>query len=154
MNQYSELLYYIKQLLESDDMVHTVTKGQMPEKDLEKFNIYPLCHIDISGGSFSNGQTVSFDVDIACMDIRDINNEIDDDKFWSNDNEVDNHNATLAILNRLWTSMYRDFSDKNITASENPTLNKITFEDSNLLDGWMISFQVELPNNTLNLCQE
>lgn len=152
MSHYSQLLQYIKTLAESDGMVHTVTRGDIPDVDLEKFNIYPLVHIDVDSGSFSNGNTVSFDVNLACLSIRDINKEIITDKFWNNDNEVDNHNVTHAIINRLWTSMYRDFTDNNITASENPTLDKITHGNTNLLDGWVLTFQVEMPNTTLNLC--
>lgn len=153
MSHYSQLLQYIKTLAESDDFAHTVTKGNIDDVDIEKMNIYPLVHIDIDAGSFSNGSTVLFNVDLACLDIRDINKEIDSDKFWSNDNEVDNHNLTHAILNRLWTSMYRDFTSNDITASENPTLSKITYGKTNLLDGWVLSFTVEMPNTDLNLCQ-
>lgn len=153
MNHYTTLLYYIKQLAESDEFVHTVTRGKMDDVDLEKQNIYPLLHIDVLDGTFSNGQTVNFNVEIACLDIRDINNEVKEDKFWKQDNEVDNHNLTHAILNRLWTSMHRDFADNNITASENPALEKITFGSGNLLDGWLLGFEVEMPNQELNLCQ-
>lgn len=152
MSHYSQLLQYIKTLAESDEMVHTVTRGAIPDLDLEKFNIYPLVHIDVDSGSFSNGNTVSFDVNLACLSIRDINKEIITDKFWNNDNEVDNHNVTHAIINRLWTSMFRDFTNNNITASENPTLDKITHGNTNLLDGWVLTFQVEMPNTNLNLC--
>lgn len=149
---YTELLYYIKDLAETDDFVHTVTKT-MEGIDLDKNNIYPLVHIEIDAGGFSNGSTVLFDVVLTCVSIRDINKEIITDKFWQQDNEVDNHNTTLNILNRLWTSMYRDFTSNNITASENPTLQKITYEDKNILDGWSLTFTAELPNTTLNLCQ-
>ena len=153
MNHYTTLLYYIKQLAEGDEFVHTVTRGKMEDVDLEKQNIYPLLHIDILDGGFTNGQTVKFNVEIACLSIRDINNELITDKFWKQDNEVDNHNVTHAIVNRLWTSMYRDFADNNITASENPALEKITFGEVNLLDGWLLGFEVEMPNQELNLCQ-
>lgn len=153
MNQYTELLYYIKQLAEADVLVNTVARGPMDSIDLEKQNLYPLVHLDITAGAFSNGQTVLFDVEIACLDIRDINKEIiEADKFWPNDNEVDNHNATHAILNGIWSKMFRDFEANNITASEDPTLEKITFGEGNLLDGWLLSFTVEMPNDTINLC--
>jgi len=60
---------------------------------------------------------------------------------------------TLAILNRMWLKMYTDFEKANITASENPTLEIQTFERSNLLDGWIMTFQVEVPNTTISLCE-
>jgi len=97
MNQYSELLNYLKQLAEADNLVNTVTKGDFEKVDLEKANIFPLVHINISGASFTNGNTIVFNVQIGAFDIRDINKEVSTDKFWEQDNEVDNHNETLAI---------------------------------------------------------
>ena len=152
MNHYTQLLYYIKQLAESDEYINTVTNSPDDSIDLDKGNIFPLLNVDVVSGSFTNGQTVKFNVEIVCLDIRDINKELRTDKFWGQDNEVDNYNDTLAALNRLWTSMYRDFEDNNITASENPQLEIITYSNVNLLDGWKLTFEVEMPNTTLNLC--
>jgi len=152
MNQYTELLYYIKSLAESDSLVNTVTKGDFDLLDLDKMNIFPLVHIAIAGAGFTNGSTVNFSVQVGCFDIRDINKEIRTNKFWEQDNEVDNHNTTLAILNRMWLSMYTDFEQNNITASENPSLEIYSFVRSNTLDGWILSFDVEVPNTTINLC--
>jgi hypothetical protein len=152
MNQYTELLYYIKQLAENDSFVNTVTKGDFEVLDLDKANIFPLVHVNIFNAGFTNGQTVTFGVQIGCFDIRDINKEVNTDKFWRQDNEVDNHNETLAVLNRMWLKMYTDFEENNITASENPTLEIQSFERSNLLDGWILDFEVEMPNQVINLC--
>jgi len=152
MNQYTEITYYIKALAENDAYVNTVTRGEFDKLDLNKGNIFPLVHINIAAAGFTNGQTLIFDVQVGCLSIREINKKIVQDKFWEQDNEVDNLNETLACLNRLWTIMYRDFTDKNITASENPTLEPMVFADKNLLDGWIIDFTIEVPNTNLNLC--
>jgi hypothetical protein len=153
MNQYSELLYYIKSLAESDELVNTITKGDFEKLDLDKKNIYPLVHINITDGGFTNGSVVKFGVQIGAFDIRDINKEVQTDKFWEQDNEVDNHNLTFAILNRMWLKMFTDFEKKNITASENPSLEIQTFTRGNLLDGWILTFEVEVPNTIINLCE-
>jgi len=152
MNQYTELLIYLKTLAKLYG-ANTVTKDAPDSVDLQKTNIFPLVNISIANGSFSNGSTISFNVVLEAITNRDANKEVVDDKFWSNDNEVDNHNDTLAILNKMWVAMYRDFEDKNITSSESPTFEKVTLIGTNLLDGWELSFDVELPNTTLNLCQ-
>jgi hypothetical protein len=110
LNHYSELLRYIKTLADADSFVHTITQGEFERLDLDKGLIYPLLHITIIGGSFSNGQTVLLNVEIACLNQRDISPEIRTDKYWQQDNEVDNLNETLAVLNRLWTNMFRDFA--------------------------------------------
>lgn len=152
LNQYSELLRYIKQLGDNDTYINTITQGDLSEAYLSKTNIFPLLHISIDAGSFSNGSTVLFRVILECVAKRNTNKEIVGKDFFNNDNEVDNHNETLAFLNRLWTIMYKDFEDTNITASENPALTKISYEKASIVDGWSIEFEVETPNTTLNLC--
>ena len=82
----------------------------------------------------------------------DENKEINVDKFWGNDNEVDNLNGCLAVLNRLWGYMHKDFGENNITSSENPSFDKLTGYGKNYLDGWLLTFDVEMPNTTINLC--
>jgi hypothetical protein len=154
LNHYSELLRYIKQLLESDPLINTITQGDFDKIDLNKMNLYPLAHVYIGDGSFSNGQTINFNVSIGAMSRRDVTNDVNNNKFWGNDNEVDNYNEMLAVMNRLWTKMYVDFEDAGIVASENPTLLKRKQEqDKNSLEGWQLEFQVSMPNSVLRLCQ-
>ncbi|MCP4482951.1 MAG: hypothetical protein GY823_00045 [Flavobacteriaceae bacterium] len=259
MTAYSELLRYIKSLAESEEFVNTVTMGE--DLDLNKGNIFPLFNVDITGASFTSNSTVSFDVEMAALDVRSINNEseyveaqgdrgsivdvniiqegrvaaqfpdmiikmeqestsgfgsgasvmiriedevgvefegvrtqdggegsnfavgdkinvrsnisiedtiievteiqgavsqkeVNADKYYGNDNEIDNHNATISVLNNIWVKMHRDFARNNITSSDNPSLEQITFSDKNLLDGWSINFSVEMPTNGVDLCIE
>ena len=149
MNQLTELYSYIKQLAEADSQVNKVTKKQ----DLAKESIFPLVNVIIESGGFTNGSTVNFNVELSCFDIRNISKEIQTDDFWGNDNEVDNHNLAIAVLNRLWNKMYIDFEENNITASENPAFELGSFEAPKLLDGARLTFSVEVPNTTINLCQ-
>jgi flagellar basal body P-ring protein FlgI len=153
MNHYTQLLYYIKQLAESDSLVNHVTQGNISEVDVDKMIVPTLVNVTVTGGSFTNGSTVNLDVEIACLAQRDINKEVRTDDFWLQDNEVDNMNETLAILNRLWLTMYKDFEKNNITASENPTLSPIIYGTAKILDGWVLTFTVEMPNTTISLCQ-
>jgi hypothetical protein len=149
MNQLTELYKYIKELAEADSQVNKVTKKQ----DLAKETLFPLVNVIIESGGFTNGSTVNFNVELSCFDIRNINKEIQTDDFWGNDNEVDNHNLAIAVLNRLWNKMYIDFEENNITASENPAFELGSFEAPKLLDGARLTFSVEVPNTTINLCQ-
>lgn len=152
MNHLSELYNYIKEIAEQDDNINVVLRGLQSEVDLDKMIIPPLVNINIVSGSFSNGSTVSFNVELVCLAQRDINKEVLIDRFWKQDNEIDNLNETHAILNRMWLKMYKDFEKNNITASENPNLNAIVFGTAKLLDGWVMNFDVDMPNNKINLC--
>lgn len=153
MNQYSELLRYLRQLGEEDVFINTITQGDFADVDIDKKNIFPLLHLSIGNASFPSHSVIRFDVQIGAFDIRDINKEVNEDKFNRNDNEQDNLNETLSSLNRIWLKMSKDFEENNITASDAPTLEIHTFSRKNLLDGWIMTFQVDLPNTTLSLCQ-
>ncbi len=152
MNIYSQLLIALKTVCENHELVNTVTKGDTDLIDTEKANIYPLVHISVETGNFTNGQTIIFNVSLECLQQRDLSKEIVDDKFWRQDNEVDNHNETLAILNDVWLKLFREWAEDYITASESPSFEKICFGRGNILDGWALDFELELPNTTINLC--
>ncbi len=150
LNQYTELLYKIKALGDSDDYINTILKGNAV--DLNKIDIYPLLNIVIDGGSFPSDGTILFNVVLECVAIRDINKEVVTDKFWEQDNLSDNLNETMSALNRIWRSLNRTFEEDNITASDDPTFTKIEGEKKDFVDGWSLTFDVELPNITLDLC--
>jgi hypothetical protein len=153
MNHYTQLLTYIKTLGEADPFINTITQGDYDRLDLDKGLIFPLLHITITGGNFTNGSTVVLNVEIAALQQRDINDEVRTDKFWQQDNEVDNMNEMLSVLNRIWTSMYHDFAENDITASENPGLDIIDQSTTtNNIEGWLLTFDAELPNTTISLC--
>ena len=153
MNHYTELLNYIKELADSDPLVNKVTQGNADEIDFNKMNLTPLVHISINAGSFTNGSSVILNVELAAVNVVDINKEVNTDEFYFNDNRVDNLNETMAIINRIWSRMTTDFERKNIVASENPSFDEIEGIGSNALNGWNISFTVEMPNEQLSLCQ-
>lgn len=134
-------------------MVNTVTRGEISGLDLDKANIYPLVHIDIERGVFNGGATMSYDIYIACLQQRDLNSEPVSDKFWRQDNEVDNHNETLTILQIIWTQVYRDWQDIFISSNDAPTFEKITYAKGNILDGWALQFVAEVPIS-IDLCPE
>ena len=152
MNAYSELLRYIKKLSEEDSYITTVLARVTDDFDWEKANIFPIMNMSVLTGVITSTSTVMFNVELTCVDKRIINKDDVNDKFWSNDNEVDNHNSTLNSLTTLWVKMNRDFARNNITASNRPDINQIEFNGMNLADGWTLSFSVEMPIEEVDLC--
>ena len=152
MNQYTELLRYLRQRLEESEFINTITTGQ--DIDINRANIFPLANIEINNAVFTSNATIQFSVQIQCLDLRDINKEIVNDKFYENDNAVDNWNNTLSALNGVWVKAHRGFVNLDITASDNPTVTKIELANENLLDGWELDFNVELPTNQISICED
>lgn len=149
MNQLSQIYLYIKNLAEEDEQVNKVTKSD----DIYKEMIFPLVNITVDTGNLTNGSTIIFNIELSCFNIRDINKEIQTDDFWQQDNEVDNHNLCLAVINRIWLKLNRDFEERNISVSENPAFELGRFEAPKLLDGARLTFAVEMPNTDISLCQ-
>lgn len=153
MNSYTQLLRYIKKLAEEDIFVNKVTRGNPSKVDLNKTNIFPLFHIYIVSSSFPSDGIIRFNVDLSCLNIRMTNKEINTDDFHDNDNEDDNYNETLSVLNRVWLLMMKDFEENNITAEITADLEKIEEEEANLLDGWRMNIDIDVPNTIISLCQ-
>jgi len=154
MNAYTQLLRHIKETAEADHYITTILSRLPEDFDWEKGNIFPIFNVSILSAEFTSTSTIKFPVTLTCVDKRDINNEDVNDKFWSNDNEVDNHNATLSALSSIWIRLNRDYRKNNITASDNPSLSQIEFEGMNLMDGWSLSFDVEMPMEGISLCSD
>ena len=152
MNHLTQILSYIETLSEQDEFVNTTTQVDTSDYDLDKGNLFPLLNIDINNAGFSNGNTITFNVEIGCCNLRDDNKETNTDKFWGQDNKVDNLNETLATLNKMWVKMLSDFESNNIRVDANADLEQVTNWNKNVVDGWLMSFTIEVPNTTLSLC--
>lgn len=151
LNHYTGSLNFIKETAMQDSLVNVVTQGNFEELDIDKMTIRPFVHASVVDANFDNGSTVTMTYEVGAFTDRITQKKTNTDKFWGNTNEVDNLNTTLAILNRMWSKMYMEFDRNDISASENPSIR--IFEDLGLkLDGWIITFTLEMPNTTLNLC--
>jgi hypothetical protein len=150
MNQVTTLYTYIKSLGEADSYVSTITKNATNDILQNKATIFPLLNIAITGASYSSQQIKTFSLEISCFNKRDQNKETVNDIFWENDNEVDNMNETEACLNRIWLIMERNFDKNNITANENPSLNPVLEGTTSLIDGWVMTLDVNVPN--IDIC--
>jgi len=152
MNGYSQIIKYIKTLGDRDAFVNTVTKGYFESLDLDKKDIFPILHCAVGNATFVNDAVVRFEIQIGCFDIRDINKDQLIDKYFGQDNEEDNLNETLAVLNRIYLNFLKDFDNLNFGVSENPIAEQFTAQRVNLLDGWILSFSVDIPNTEISLC--
>ena len=138
-------------------MVNSITQGLWDKIDNDKGTIFPLLHIQINEADFKNGQTIAFAIQIGVFQQRDNPNavvgNVAPDRFFGESNEVDNMNETLGILNQLWSKMRADYLSNNFIADDSPRLVPSYESGTNLLDGWVMTFSLEVPNTSINLCQ-
>lgn len=100
MSTFYEITQAIKNKLQEDLFVNTVTTGDIFKVDLNKQTIFPLSHIIINSVSYQ-GFVLNYNISILSMDIVDESKSLTTDIFIGNDNEQDVLNTQLAVANRF-----------------------------------------------------
>lgn len=149
-NHYSQVYEFIRKIAMENLFVNVVTKGEFRTIDFDKMTTRPFVHVNTNGGALSTS-IVLINVEIGAFDNRIENKEINTDKFWGNDNEVDNLNTTFSIIKEMWAKMYYAFQNNEILADELPNFEEVS-DPLLKIDGVVIKFQLELPNHNLGLC--
>jgi len=144
MQGYYNIITKIKEQLQSDAFVNTVTRGSINEVDLDKQTIYPLSHIMVTNGTY-NGNIWTFSMSVICMDLVDVSKD-------KSDNEEDVLNTQLAVANRLLEVLDRGslYTEKyQLTGS--PSVEPFTDRFENKVAGWSVSFDINI-QNTMTIC--
>lgn len=141
----------IREELQADDNVNTVTYGDITEVDLDKQTIFPLSHMIVNGVS-SGENTLTFNISILSMDVVDFSKEEVSDNFVGNNNEQDVFNTQLAVLNKLIQklragSLYREMYQVVGDVALEPFRDR--FE--NELAGWSATFDIVIQND-IDVC--
>jgi len=151
MKGFYNLTDTLKDALEEDVFVNTVTYGDIFKVDLKKQTIFPLSHFIVNNGTY-NGNIWTFNVSLICMDIVDYSKENDQDDFVGNDNEQDVLNTQLAVVNRLLERLRRgDLRDNLYQLNGSPSVEAFTDRFDNLLAGWTVTFDVDIVND-MTIC--
>lgn len=151
MREFYKVVDYLKTTLSNDINVHTITHGLRSMTDIDKKNIFPLVHLQVTSSTVSNSMA-TFIFEVAVVDLRNISKQPVTDKFLGNDNELDNLNTCHAVLNRLVSILQNQNNDYAIQLVNVPNLQPIIFEESNLLDGWRCDLELVIPNNEIVVC--
>lgn len=151
MREFYKVVDYLKTTLSNDINVHTITHGLRSMTDIDKKNIFPLVHLQVTSSTVSNSMA-TFVFEVAVVDLRNISKQPITDKFLGNDNELDNLNTCHAVLNRLVSILQNQNNNDGIQLVNVPTLQPIIFEESNLLDGWRCDLELIIPNNEIVVC--
>ena len=99
MTGYYTLVKALKDHFDNDDLVNTVTNGDIFDIDIAKQTIFPLVHTMVTQAQFE-ARIQRFTLTIFAMDIVDAVKVEDNTKWETRDNTNDALNSTLQILNR------------------------------------------------------
>ncbi len=151
MKGFYNLTDTLKDALEEDVFVNTVSYGDIFKVDLKKQTIFPLSHFIVNNGTYV-GNIWTFNVSLICMDVVDYSKDDEQNDFVGNDNEQDVLNTQLAVINRLLERLRRgDLRDNLYQLNGSPSVEAFTDRFDNLLAGWTVTFDVDIVNN-MTIC--
>lgn len=151
MKQVYDITTKIKDQLESEPFINTVTFGSLNDVDLDKQSIFPLGHLTINSTSVATS-VFRFNMSILVMDIVDISKEETTDVFTGNDNEQDVLNTTLAVMTRVLNIMQKgDLYSQKYQVEDVVSCEPFVDRFENKLAGWAATFDVVVQND-MTIC--
>lgn len=147
MTQVYDILEGIKDKLRANPNVFTVSYGDVTKLDLNKTEIFPVGHVDMTNATFS-GNIIQFSLQILALDIIDVNkNAPKTDVFDGTDNLHDILNTQLGVINDIIESLRRgSLFDSQVQLIGNPVADKIEDEYKNKLAGWGVNITLQVQN--------
>jgi hypothetical protein len=138
-----DMLDKLREVLEADPSVNTVTYGDIYEAANDKTTMFPLSHFIVNNVDLNNS-TYTFNMTLFCMDLIDDTKESADDKFTGNDNIKDIHNTQLAVISRAMLLFRRkDMINAHYELVGQPRFEAFQHEfNINNLAGWYVDFSV------------
>jgi hypothetical protein len=147
-----DILTKIKEHLEADVSINTVTFGDILEVDLNKQTIFPLAHMMVENATISS-QVNTFSISLLLLDLADVNKGNAKDAsgipFRGVANEQDILNTMFVVCNELVQYLKRGdlFADK-FQLEGDPSCQPVMDKYENLLVGWSLTLNIQTPNNT------
>jgi len=143
---YFQITEKIKDSLRQDEIINTVTIGDIFDVDLDKQTLFPLSHIIVNNSSIQEN-VVSHNISVLFMDIVDMSKEEITDKFLSNNNLQDVLNTQFTLAQRLVSQMQRGSLFSGLVRTENAQCEYFLDRFENHLAGVTLTFDVLVPNS-------
>jgi hypothetical protein len=151
MKGFYQISQAIKNQLDDDTFVNTVTIGDIFKIDLNKQTIFPLSHIMINSAAY-NGSTFNYSISVLCMDIVDESKEATTDIFVGNDNEQDVLNTQQMVATRLLEMLRRgDLFDDGYQLQDGASIEYFVDRFENKIAGVTVTMNV-IAQNTMTIC--
>ncbi len=151
MKGFYQISQAIKDQLDADAFVNTVTIGDIFKVDLNKQTIFPLSHIMINSATY-NGSTFNYSISVLCMDIVDESKEEVEDIFVGNDNEQDVLNTQQMVAARLLEMLRRgDLYDDGFQLQEGASIEYFVDRFENKIAGVTVTMNV-IAQNDMTIC--
>tara|TARA_R110002012_G_scaffold188921_2_gene356098 strand:- start:582 stop:1037 length:456 start_codon:yes stop_codon:yes gene_type:complete len=151
MTGYYDIIKILKESLEANPNVTSVTEGSIFNVDINKRTLFPLSHVMINSVNHE-GNTLRFNVSILHMDIENQTSNKTTDDFKGNSDEHDILNTQLAVAVKTIEDFYRgDNYGGTFQLEGQPDIQPWTDRFENYLAGWTSTFDV-IYANSMTIC--
>lgn len=152
MNNIFKLTDKIKEELEGNAIVNSVSFGDLFDLELEKQDLYPMAHVGMTTARMGQG-VLEVDMSILFLDVVDEVKTEQTDKFYGNDNEHYVINNMLSAATKTVQELMRGDLYADGFQVEQDTVEVEFFSErfKDKLAGCGVSFSVTI-KNTLDLC--
>ena len=148
---YFDIIDRLKQHFESDELVSTVSQGDIFDIDLNKQTLFPLVHLIVNTATFEEN-VIRYNISILAMDIVNVSKDETTDKFAGNNNELYVLNTMLAVHNRCYELLRRGtLYTEGFQVDGTPTCEPFTERMENNLTGWTLTVDILIPND-MTIC--
>jgi hypothetical protein len=148
---YFDIIDRLKQHFESDELVSTVSQGDIFDVDLNKQTLFPLVHLIVNTATFEEN-VIRYNISILAMDIVNVSKDETTDKFDGNNNELYVLNTMLAVHNRCYELLRRGtLYTEGFQVDGTPTCEPFTERMENNLTGWTLTVDILIPND-MTIC--
>jgi hypothetical protein len=148
MTQVYDLLDKIKDELRANNHVNTVSFGDITQINLDKTDIFPITHLNISNVVI-NERFMTITLQVLCSDILDYNKEdYGTDVFYGNDNLQDILNTQLQVVNLIYSKLKRgSLRVAGLQVDEDISCQPFKERFENELAGWEAEINIKMSNN-------
>lgn len=148
MKNFYSITTTLEEQLLSDPNINTVTIGDITQVDNFKQSLFPIAHILVNNVDIQENILV-FNITVFCMDVVNVSKQEQVDRFRGNDNEHDILNTQLVVVSRLCDFLRRgDISRDKFKLVESPNAEPFTDRFENVVAGWAVTMDIEIPNET------
>ena len=139
-----EMVDRLKETLEANELINTISYGDIFDAANDKTTMFPLAHFTINSTTLTE-RTYVFSITLFLADLVDQTNESATDKFRGNDNTMDIHNSMLAALSDAMLIFRRkDAIASGYALVGNPSMQPFEHRFNADTAGWSCDFVVEV----------
>lgn len=151
MNNIFTVIEKLKEELESNVLINSVSQGDIFDVDLLKHSIYPLAHIGLTNATISSESGVSYvTMSLLLLDI--VDESKDEGDFYGSDNENYVQNSMFAVAtNTIQVLMRGDLYSDGFQIEEDANIEFLAEKFEAKLAGVGVDFTVTI-RNTVDLC--